>query len=195
MTLSNLVVGSHYLVMVYCSGQSSSCNGTSSYASVTGTGFGTITNIGSQATGGTKDCLQVFDTTATATTGTINVAAGSSGQVIGFVNVVQLSPGAAVQTHTGKSGTTSPATAPLSSPSASYGELVPVAVDDGNGQTTIAAQTPSSGMNRLGAAQQDGTVGADMSVYFDSTPQSTSSFTLNPTSPLGGWATFAIQFG
>ena len=50
-------------------------------------------------------------------------------------------------------------------------------------------------MNVLGTAQQSATVGADMSVYFDSTAQSSASFALNPTSPINGWATFAVEVG
>jgi hypothetical protein len=139
----------------------------------------------------------VFTATGTSTSGAVTVT-GASGQNIGFINVVQLSPGANVQNgpaFPAGQGSSSPATASLTSPPSTFGELVPVAVADGNGQTSISVQTPATGMNLLGAAQQSGTVGADMSVYFDSTGQSSASFALNPTALLNGWAAFAIEVG
>jgi hypothetical protein len=191
------VSGATYLVFVYCSGQSAACNGTSARATVSSPAFTSVTFDEGVATGTSKDCLEVLTATGTSTSGVVTVT-GASGQNIGFVNVVQLSAGATVKnglSFPAGQGASSPATAALTSPPSTLGELVPVAVADGNGQTTISVQTPASGMNLLGAAQQNATVQADMSVYFDSTAQSSASFVLNPTVPLNGWATFAIEVG
>ena len=191
------VNGSAYLVFVYCSGQQASCNGGAAKATVSSPALSSVTLDETVGTGTSKDCLEVFAATGTSTSAAITVT-GASGQTIGFVNVVKLSPGATLKNAPNfptLAGSTSPATATLSSPSSSLGEIVPVAVADGNGQTSISAQTPSSGMNLLGTAQQNGAVGADMSVFFDSTAQATASFTLNPTNPINGWATFAIEVG
>ncbi|HEY9304968.1 MAG TPA: hypothetical protein VIO95_11825 [Mycobacterium sp.] len=192
------VSGSTYLIFVYCSGQSSACNGNAA-ATVTSPAFSpnTAAFVEALGTGSSKDCIELFTATGSSTSGTVTVT-GQTNQNIGFVNVVLLSPGAKIQ-NAGSIGTshgaTSPATASLTNPSSSFGEVVPVGVADGNGATTITVQTPTSGMSLLGTAQQSSTVGADLSVYFDSTAQSSASFALNPTVPLNGWATFAIEVG
>lgn len=189
--------GSTYLIFVYCSGQNASCNGTSADASVSSPAFSSVTFDESIGTGTSKDCLQVFTATGSTTSGAVKVT-GASGQSIGFVNVVQLSAGAKVEngpTFPPGTGSSSPATAALTNPPSTSGELVPVAVADGNGQTTISVEAPASGMSLLGSAQQSTTVKAVMSVYFDSTAQSSASFLLNPTAPLNGWATYAIEVG
>jgi hypothetical protein len=191
------VSGSTYLIFVYCSGQTASCNGSSAQASVSSPALTSATFVGAEGTGSSKDCLEVFTAVGTSTSGAVTTT-GATGQNIGFVNVVQLSPGAKVQNASGlagATGTASPATATLTNPPSTLGEIVPVAVADGNGQTTISVQTPASGMNLLGAAQHNSTVGAALSLFFDSAAQGNASFPLNPTAPINGWATFAVEVG
>jgi hypothetical protein len=139
------VTGSTYLIFVYCSGQSASCNGSSAQATVGSPALTSVTFVGAEGTGTSKDCLEVFTAVGTSTSGAVTVT-GATGQNIGFVNVVQLSPGAKVHNASGLSGatgTTSPVTATLTNPPSTYGEIVPVAVADGNGQTTISVQAPA----------------------------------------------------
>jgi hypothetical protein len=189
------VNGSTYLIFVYCSGQSASCNSGNANATVSSPAFSSVTFDEAVGTGRSsgKDCLEVFTATGSNTSGAVTVTP-ASGQVITYVNVVQLSAGALVQngpSFPNFEASSSPATATLSSPNANDGELVPVGVSDGTSTITIATPT---GWTLLGTSQS-GAASAAMSVFFDPTAQSSFSSTLSPVTPTNGWATYAIEVG
>lgn len=189
------VSGDTYLIAIYCQGSSSACGSSPSKATISGGPFQSgSTNIGSEGTSNTKDCVEVIEATGNGSTGTVTVNGNGAGNVI-FATVVHITNGTVKSTAPlpGSDGASSPATATLGTSPASW--VVPVAVTDGNGATTISAP---SGMTLLGNAltwKSGTTAGADLSVYFGQGVSGGQSFALNPTAPANGWATLSAQVG
>lgn len=187
------VTGATYLIVVYCQGYQSSCGSNNSKASVA-TGSGTpfasspaSTNLASEGTGTIKDCVELIQATGNGTSGTVTVN-GNGGNVV-FAEVIRIT-GSVLGTPAVQQGMVSPATAAIS---AAGNWIVPVAVTDGSGTSSI---TPPSGWSLLGNPMQSTTTGADLWVYFNtSTAAGSASFGLTPNTPSNGWATIAAHIG
>jgi large repetitive protein len=183
--------GATDLIVAYCEG-SPNC---SSQTATVATGSGTPFSSASAATispivnsGNTKDCLEIIQAVGNGNTGTVTVSDASNGNAV-WGDVLQLSSGETVHgTPQINGGTGTTATASLTTPSLS--EIALVAMNDTTGTATITAP---SGMTELGSYQHtDGSIDADLGMYYNPTAQASAAFTLSASHL---WATIAAIVG
>jgi hypothetical protein len=153
--------------------------------------------------GSTKSCIEVIPVTGNGQTGTVTVSfSGGNSDNVGFVNVIELSPGATIKGTAGlnpaaQTSSTS-ATATLPAPVANS-EVAIVGLDGNSGNDTITppsgmtAVTPLTGFSNPESNSTIGFAGGNLGMYFAPAAQATSNFTLSPTAV--DWGTIAFQVG
>jgi hypothetical protein len=153
--------------------------------------------------GSTKSCLEIIQAVGNGQTGTVTVSFGTTGNLdtVGFVNVLQLSPGATVKaTGTNPASQTSSTTALATLPTpVATSEIAIVGLDGNSGNDTITPPsgmtpiTPLSGFSNPESNSTIGNAGGNLAMYFNSTAQASATFTLSPTAV--DWGTVALQVG
>jgi hypothetical protein len=126
---------------------------------------------------------------------------GGSADSVGFVNVLQLSPGASVKAVGTNPGAQTSSTSPLATLPATTGlsEIGIVGLDGNQGNDSItppagmSALTPLSGFSNPEANSTNGNNGGNLGMYFSPAAQGSSTFSLSPTAV--DWGTVALGIG
>jgi trimeric autotransporter adhesin len=195
--------GSSDLIVIYCWG-GSACGSGGSTPTVTGP-FSSVSTQSIQSivfSGSTKSCVEVVQATGNGQTGPVSVSfSGGSADSVGFVNVLELSPGASVKNVGQNPAAQTSSRTALASLGTTSGlsEIALVGLDGNGGSDTITPPagisplTPLTGYTNPESSSSIGVAGGNLGMYFAPIAQASSTFTLNPTAV--DWGTIALGIG
>jgi trimeric autotransporter adhesin len=195
--------GATDLIVIYCWG-GSSCGSSGSTPAITGP-FSSVSTQTIQSivfNGNTKSCVEVVQAIGNGQTGNVTVSfSGGSADSVGFVNVLELSPGSTVKAVGTNPASQTVSTSPLATLGTTGGlsEIAIVGLDGNSGNDTITAPggmsalTPLSGLTNPESSSTIGNAGGNLGMYFAPTAQASATFTLSPTAV--DWGTIALGIG
>jgi trimeric autotransporter adhesin len=195
--------GATDLIVIYCWG-GSSCGSSGSTPTITGP-FSTVSTQTIQSivfNGNTKSCVEVVQAVGNGQIGTVSVSfGGGSADSIGFVDLLELSPGVTVKATGTNPASQTVSTSALATLGTTSGlsEIAFVGLDGNQGNDSI---TPPAGMSVLTPLsgftnpESNGTIGnngGNLGMFFAPTAQASATFTLSPLAV--DWGTIALGIG